>query len=48
LTLAAHGDSTEMTFHLRGCAGHPGDKYFYDGWSSALNDLTTHLLDQRQ
>ncbi|MDF2721804.1 MAG: hypothetical protein K0Q59_1479 [Paenibacillus sp.] len=48
LTLTAHGDRTEMIFHLRGCAGHPGDKYFYDGWSNALDDLTTHLLDQKQ
>ena len=48
LTLTAHGDRTEMIFHLRGCAGHPGDQYFYDGWSEALNNLTTHLLDQKQ
>jgi uncharacterized protein YndB with AHSA1/START domain len=48
LTLTEHGDRTEMVFHLRGCAGHPGDKYFYDGWSSALDDLSTHLLEQKQ
>jgi hypothetical protein len=33
LTLTAQGDRTEMIFHLRGLAGHPGDKYFYDGCS---------------
>jgi len=48
LTLTAQGDRTEMIFHLRGFAGHPGDKYVYDGWSSALDDLTTHLHDRKQ
>ncbi|GLI10680.1 hypothetical protein YDYSG_67160 [Paenibacillus tyrfis] len=48
LTLTAQGDRTEMIFHLRGLAGHPGDKYFYDGWSNALDDLMTHLRDQKQ
>jgi hypothetical protein len=37
-----------MTFHLRGLAGQPGDQYFYDGWSGALDNLTTHLRDQKQ
>lgn len=48
LTLTERGDRTEMIFHLRGVAGHPGDQYFYDGWSNALDTLTTHLLDQKQ
>lgn len=39
LTLIAHGDSTEMIFHLRGFAGHPGDQYVYDGWSEALDKI---------
>jgi hypothetical protein len=29
-------------------AGQPGDQYFYDGWSGALDNLTTHLRDQKQ
>ncbi|WP_375091238.1 hypothetical protein ACDZ29_12250 [Peribacillus sp. RS7] len=37
LTLTVHGDRTEMIFHLRGFAGHPGDQYVYDGWSDALD-----------
>ncbi|OMF02677.1 ATPase [Paenibacillus sp. FSL H7-0331] len=48
LTLTEQGDRTEMIFHLRGLAGHPGDKYFYDGWSNALDDLMTHLHNQKQ
>ncbi|WP_248928016.1 SRPBCC family protein [Paenibacillus hamazuiensis] len=48
LTLTAQGDRTEMIFHLRGLAGQPGDKFFYDGWSNALDDLMTHLRDQKQ
>ncbi|USG68276.1 SRPBCC domain-containing protein [Brevibacillus ruminantium] len=50
LTLAAHGDGdrTEMIFHLRGFAGHPGDKYMYDGWSGMLDNLTMHLREQKQ
>ncbi|MBV7504437.1 SRPBCC domain-containing protein [Bacillus sp. sid0103] len=47
LTLTAHGDRTEMIFHLRskpedwlrGFAGHPGDQYVYDGWSDALDKI---------
>jgi uncharacterized protein YndB with AHSA1/START domain len=47
LTLTAHGDGTEMTFHLRGIAGHPGDRYVYDGWSDAFDTLTTFLSDKK-
>lgn len=39
LTLTAQGDRTEMIFHLRGLTGHPGDQYFYDGWSAALDNI---------
>ncbi|OXM15878.1 SRPBCC family protein [Paenibacillus herberti] len=46
LTLTAQADRTEMNFHLRGFAGHPGDKYVYDGWSGTLDNLATHLRDQ--
>jgi len=48
LTLTEQGDSTQMIFHLRGVAGHPGDKYFYDGWSGTFDNLATHLSDQKQ
>lgn len=46
LTLTAQGERTEMIFHLRGFAGHPGDQYVYDGWSGTLDNLATHLRDQ--
>lgn len=39
LTLIEHGDHTEMIFHLRGFAGHPGDQYVYDGWSDTLDNI---------
>jgi uncharacterized protein YndB with AHSA1/START domain len=45
LTLTEQGDRTEMIFHLRGLAGQPGDKYFYDGWSGTLDNLATHVHD---
>jgi len=48
LTLTAQGNRTEMNFHLHGVVGHPGDQYFYDGWSEALDNLTVHLRDQKQ
>lgn len=47
-TLTAHGDRTEMIFHLRGFAGYPGDQYVYDGWSNTLDDLLVHLHNQKQ
>lgn len=43
VTLAELGDKTEMTFHLRGIAGSPGDGNVYDGWSSAFEILTESL-----
>ncbi|WP_316572918.1 SRPBCC domain-containing protein [Neobacillus sp. YIM B06451] len=48
LTLTEQDDRTEMTFHLRGFAGHPGDRYVYDGWSDALDDLMVHVLGQKE
>jgi uncharacterized protein YndB with AHSA1/START domain len=42
--LADLGDGrTEMTFHLRGIAGSPGDDNVYDGWSEALDILAERL-----
>ncbi|ALC91491.1 ATPase [Bacillus sp. FJAT-18017] len=47
LSLTELGDHTEMIFHLRGFAGHPGDQYVYDGWSDAFDDLTKNLHDHK-
>lgn len=38
---------TEMTFHVDGVAGRPGDESLYDGWTEAfdvLGELLTELL----
>lgn len=43
LTLLDRGDTTDMTFHLRGIDGRPGDDNVYDGWSEALTNLATFL-----
>lgn len=37
------GDRTEMTFHLRGIEGTPGDGFVYDGWNEAFDCLVEHL-----
>lgn len=37
------GGHTRMTFELRGFDGGPGDSFVYDGWDSALDQLTAHL-----
>ena len=37
------GDRTEMTFHLRGIEGTPGDGLVYDGWNEAFDCLVEHL-----
>lgn len=46
LTLVSAGDRTEMTFHLRGLPGRPGDGFVHDGWSEALDDLAIQLTGQ--
>jgi uncharacterized protein YndB with AHSA1/START domain len=43
VTLAELGDRTEMTFHLDGIAGVPGDENVYDGWSEAFDVLVERL-----
>lgn len=43
VTLADLGSRTEMTFHLDGIAGVPGDENVYDGWASAF-DVLDELL----
>ena len=39
VTLDDLGDRTEITLHVRGAAGHPGDGHVYDGWRQALDGL---------
>ena len=36
-------EGTEMTFHLRGLSGTPGDEWVYDGWDQALDGLAEGL-----
>lgn len=43
VTLVERGDKTEMTFHLWGVAGRPGDGDVYDGWDSAFDLLLERL-----
>ncbi|MDV6014719.1 SRPBCC domain-containing protein [Haloechinothrix sp. LS1_15] len=44
VTLAEQGSGTEMTFHLSGIAGHPGDENVYDGWAECLERLAGYLV----
>jgi uncharacterized protein YndB with AHSA1/START domain len=40
VTMADAGDGrTELTLHVSGVAGRPGDDSVYDGWSEALDHL---------
>lgn len=48
LTLQAEGERTELTFHLRGFDGHPGDGFVYDGWSDTLDTLVAHVAGRAQ
>ena len=43
ITLREVGEQTEMTFHVEGIAGAPGDGSVFDGWSSAFDILTDEL-----
>ncbi len=43
LSLASTGNGVELTLHVRGIAGEPGDDHVYDGWSEALDSLENHL-----
>lgn len=43
LDFVPKGDQTELTFHLRGYEGKPGDGFVYDGWDEALTNLSRHL-----
>lgn len=46
LTFAEHGESTDLTLHLRGYEGQPGDGFVYDGWAEALTNLGKHLAGE--
>ena len=46
VTLADLGERTEMTFHLDGIAGGPGDDNVYDGWASAFDVLDDRLASE--
>lgn len=39
VTLTAAGEQTEITLHVRGIAGRPGEGRAYDGWDQALEML---------
>lgn len=43
LTFAPEGEGTLLTLELRGVDGHPGDGFFYDGWVSTLDSLSSYL-----
>lgn len=49
LTFAEHAESaesTDLTLHLRGYEGQPGDGFVYDGWAEALTNLGKHLAGE--
>jgi len=46
LTLTARGERTELSFHLLGHDGKPGDGYIYDGWDEALTNFGLHLAGE--
>lgn len=43
ITLVDRGETTEMTFVVRGIEAGPGDEDVYDGWDSAFDVLVEHL-----
>lgn len=47
LTLTPQGERTELTFHLLGHAGQPGDGFIYDGWDEGLANLGRHLSGEK-
>lgn len=48
VSLLEDGAHTEMTFHLRGFTGQPGDGFVYDGWSETLDNLATHIAGEQE
>jgi uncharacterized protein YndB with AHSA1/START domain len=43
ITIEPRGESTRMTFDLRGFDGVPGDANVFDGWDSALDVFADHV-----
>jgi uncharacterized protein YndB with AHSA1/START domain/DNA-binding transcriptional ArsR family regulator len=43
VTLTAVGERTELTLHVRGLRGRPGEGGAYDGWDQALDMLVDRL-----
>jgi uncharacterized protein YndB with AHSA1/START domain len=39
---------TEMTFHVDGVLGHPGDEGMYDGWTQAFDILERRLRTDKE
>ena len=46
VTLTADGEGTEITLHVRGIRGGPGEGRAYDGWDQALDALVDRLGDR--
>ncbi len=46
--LTSHGAGTELTFHLLGHAGAPGDGFVYDGWDEGLTNLGHFLAGEKR
>ena len=43
VTLAEHGERTEITVHVQGLAGRPGEGRAYDGWDQALDAIRAKI-----
>lgn len=48
ITFADHGDKTEMTFHQAGFATGGETTGVEDGWLSAFDRLTDHVIDKEE
>ncbi|MDJ1371444.1 SRPBCC family protein [Gulosibacter molinativorax] len=43
VSLVEVDDGTQLTFHLVGIEGKPGDGFVYDGWDEALQNFAAHV-----
>ena len=43
VSLARHGEQTDITLHVRGLQGRPGEGRAYDGWDQALDALADQI-----
>lgn len=46
LTFTEAAGRTELSLHLVGFAGKPGDGFVYDGWDEALTNLSRHMAGE--